>query len=321
MNRILFVLIFIISGCASDPTPNPTENPEESTPVSTMETKTKTRTQSHIEEPLKPANWVSQKSPDNVVYPWKKDNSSDQSVVNRLKPPRGYKRSKVMEGSFGQWLRHLPLKEGKGTVYYHNGSKKPNQNIHAGVIDIDVGERDLQQCADAIMRLKAEYHYSKKEYNKIHFNYTSGHKVAFSDWSQGRKPSVRGNSVSFSSASGSRDNSYNNFKNYMNSIFNYAGTASLSKEMNRIHIDNIQIGDVFIQGGFPGHAVLVVDMAKNEEGEEVFMIAQSYMPAQDIHILKNLNDPKMSPWYPVKFGTELLTPEWTFDVNDLKRFK
>ena len=50
----------------------------------------------------------------------------------------------------------------------------------------------------------------------------------------------------------------------------------------------MQIGDVFIKGGFPGHAVVVLDMAENDRtGQRVFLLAQSYMPAQDIHIMKN----------------------------------
>ncbi len=50
------------------------------------------------------------------------------------------------------------------------------------------------------------------------------------------------------------------------------------------------------------------------------MIAQSYMPAQDIHVLKNLNNPEISPWYDSNFGDKLYTPEWTFDKSQLMRF-
>ncbi len=82
----------------------------------------------------------------------------------------------------------------------------------------------------------------------------------------------------------------------------------------------MQIGDVFIYGGTPGHAVIIVDMCENAKGEKFFMIAQSYMPAQEIHILKNKNDPKLSPWYPVNFGDALETPEWDFRKEELKRF-
>mgnify|MGYP000471731144 CR=1 FL=1 len=84
----------------------------------------------------------------------------------------------------------------------------------------------------------------------------------------------------------------------------------------------IEIGDVFIKGGFPGHAVIVVDMAINKTNQEkVFLLAQSYMPAQELQILKNPNNQEISPWYRVsEISGELRTPEWTFKKTDLKRF-
>ena len=50
------------------------------------------------------------------------------------------------------------------------------------------------------------------------------------------------------------------------------------------------------------------------------MLAQSYMPAQDIHIVKNFENVSISPWYELPVKGFLLTPEWTFGVKDLKRF-
>jgi hypothetical protein len=103
----------------------------------------------------------------------------------------------------------------------------------------------------------------------------------------------------------------------MDVVFNYAGTLSLSKELKSKRANEVQPGDVWIYGGSPGHAVLVVDVAQNDKGEKVFMIAQSYMPAQEMHILKNLEEPNLSPWFRVP-TTQLQTPEWTFESNELK---
>ncbi|MBW1984365.1 MAG: DUF4846 domain-containing protein, partial [Deltaproteobacteria bacterium] len=206
-------------------------------------------------------------------------------------------------------------------VYLYNGKKKLNQDAHFAVIDIDTGRRDLQQCADAVMRLKAEYLYSKKDYAAIHFNFTSGHIASFTKWADGFRPVVSGNRVSWikKAAAGS---SYGNFRKYLDSVFTYAGSYSLSKELKSVSdIANMKIGDVFIKGGFPGHAVMVVDMAYNKNtGKKVFLLAQSYMPAQDIHILKNPKDGTLSPWYDIEFGSTLYTPEWTFYKQELKRF-
>ena len=51
------------------------------------------------------------------------------------------------------------------------------------------------------------------------------------------------------------------------------------------------------------------------------MLAQSYMPAQDIHILKNLDNTKISPWYKAANLEVLNSPEWQFNKTDLKRFR
>jgi hypothetical protein len=83
----------------------------------------------------------------------------------------------------------------------------------------------------------------------------------------------------------------------------------------------MQIGDVFIKGGFPGHAVLVADMAEDAAtGEKRFLLLQSYMPAQDIHVLKNPAAPDGSPWYPASSDGDFVTPEWTFPSGALRRW-
>jgi hypothetical protein len=83
-------------------------------------------------------------------------------------------------------------------------------------------------------------------------------------------------------------------------------------------INDMQAGDVFVKGGFPGHAMIVVDMAMNEKGEKLFMLVQGYQPAQDVVI--NPNNEKISPWYELKDLNDLITPEWHFTKDQLKRW-
>ena len=102
--------------------------------------------------------------------------------------------------------------------------------------------------------------------------------------------------------------------------FSYCGTLSLSKEMKSIPMSELSPGDVFIKGGSPGHAVLVLDVATNNQGKKIFLLGQSYMPAQDFHVLKNPNNALLSPWYESNFQGQLVTPEWVFERGELKRF-
>lgn len=254
-------------------------------------------------------------------YPWTDDYQAQQALVRRISLPHGFRRTPLESGSFGHWLRDLPLKEGSPPVLLHDGTRKPNQDAHVAVLNIDVGHRDLQQCADAIIRLRAEYLFASGAGQAIVFNFTSGEPARFRDWARGMRPRLRGNTVSWVRSS-RKDRSYRNFRDYLNTVFVYAGSHSLEKELNPVReIACMKIGDVFIQGGFPGHAVLVVDMAIHEiSGQKIFLLVQSYMPAQDIHILKNPLNSSLSPWYNLDFGFRLQTPEWNFRSIDLRRF-
>ncbi|MDQ3047015.1 MAG: DUF4846 domain-containing protein [Bacteroidota bacterium] len=254
-------------------------------------------------------------------YSWSSDYQIKNALINRISVPEGYERITEEPGSFADWLRFEPLIEGNPRVHLYNGEEKRNQTVHHSVVNIDVGSKDLQQCADAIMRMRAEYLYSKKEFDKLHFNFTSGHSIGFKKWSEGYRTVIKGNDVNWVKKAG-KDDSYKVFRAYCDVIFNYAGTSSLSKELKPVpSLSEMKTGDVFIVGGFPGHAVLVTDMCINKKtGKKLFLLQQSYMPAQEIHILKNYNDPALSPWYHQDFTGDLKTPEWTFSKDQLKRF-
>lgn len=243
------------------------------------------------------------------------------TVLSRVLLPNGYGRIDIDTGSFQEYLRTLPLKPHKSLCKYYNGDKKSSEGIYVAVVDQEIGNRDLHQCADAVMRLWGEYLWINKQYDKIHFNFTNGFKVDYIKWMNGNRISVSGNNVKWIKTS-NPSNSYKTFWKYMEIIFSYAGTLSLENEMQSVNVDDMRIGDVFIQGGSPGHAVIVIDMAYNKNtNETIFLLAQSYMPAQQTQILINPSSSTYSPWYSKNFGETLITPEWTFNSKNLKRFK
>jgi uncharacterized protein DUF4846 len=109
-------------------------------------------------------------------------------------------------------------------------------------------------------------------------------------------------------------------RRFLDVVFTYAGSASLARQLRPVTGRDLQPGDVFIKGGFPGHAVLVADVARGPAGRRAFLLVQSYMPAQEIHVLRNPADPTRGPWYEVSPGDGLVTPEWTFEAGALRRF-
>jgi len=252
-------------------------------------------------------------------YGWLEGTPDGGTLAERVEPPAGFHRAPARADSFAAWLRGLPMRPDRPSVLLHDGSRKLNQLAHHLVVDIDVGQRDLQQCADAVIRLRAEFLFARGCADAIAFDFTSGDRARWSEWRTGVRPRVRGNEVSWSQAA-SPDASYSSFRSYLDTVFTYAGSASLSRELRVVaRPSQVEIGDVYIQGGFPGHAVLVVDIALNDEGERAFLLAQSYMPAQDIHVLRS-PVPWQSPWYRAKDTGSLLTPQWRFRHEDLRRF-
>ena len=242
-----------------------------------------------------------------------------QRKVSIIVPPPGYVRHEA--DSYGTYLRNLLLKRPGSPVMLYNGVEKGYQDGAYAVIDMEIGSQDLQQCADAVMRLRAEYLWHSKQYDKIHFNFTNGMRVDYIKWAQGYRIRVNGNNTAWYKAT-AEDYSYQTFRKYMNQIFMYAGTASLSQELVPVRADDLQIGDIFIVGGHPGHAMVIVDMAEDKLGNKAIMVAQSYMPAQDIHIVTNLNDKRISPWYIIKKDTKAVSfPEYYFKINQIGRFK
>ncbi|MGE0627471.1 MAG: DUF4846 domain-containing protein [Hyphomicrobiaceae bacterium] len=252
------------------------------------------------------------------AYPWLKQGTATRTLRDAVQPPPGFQRRPASAGSFAHWLRHLPVKPAGSPVMLYDGRRKPRQDAHAAVIDIDVGSRDLQQCADAVMRLRAEWLYASGRSADIAFDYTSGGRVPFSRWARGERPSDNGKRWS---RRAQPDAGYASFRKYLTQVFIYAGTYSLSREMEPVRSSEVRTGDVFIKGGFPGHAVLVADVVeKPGTGERRFLLIQSYMPAQDMHVLKNPASADGSPWYPERFSWPLSTPEWSFLPGSHKRW-
>jgi len=82
-------------------------------------------------------------------------------------------------------------------------------------------------------------------------------------------------------------------------------------------------GDFFVRS-YPdsvGHAINVVDVVVNQtNNKKMYMLSQSYQPAQETHIL--INPDNGSVWYTLDEFKDIVTPEFgSFTVNELKRFK
>ena len=128
-------------------------------------------------------------------------------------PLLGFKRIAYDSSSFQNYIRYQSLKKYGAKVINYDGQPYFYQLGHVGVLDVDVPKNGLQQCADALIRLRSEYLWSINQKNKIGFEFTSGHYCSWKKYAEGYRPKINGNKVTFHKTA-SVDNSKANFYKY-----------------------------------------------------------------------------------------------------------
>lgn len=249
-------------------------------------------------------------------------NKSGNTISTRFKVPEGYVRVQTEEGSFEYYLQNFSLKKYGEKAYHYNG--KINKNAPKfGVFDNEITPKNLEQCADAIMRLWAEYLYYQGEYDRISFNFVNGFECNYVNYAEGNRVKID-DSICYWYKGAEKDYSYETFRKYMDLVHNYANTSSLQKQAEYVHYEDIRIGDIFVMSAAQmnknlGHAVIVVDMCVNPEtGDKLFLIAESTTPASETYVV---TDKEGSPWIKLgEFGT-LNTSNWTCPGEYIRRLK
>ena len=240
-------------------------------------------------------------------------NPEGYTLFTRFITPKGYKRVEATKGSFADFIGNYPLEPDGTPVYYFDKREKSGDGL-----SMEVAEEDLQQCADSIMRIYAEYLYKSGNEYKISFKFVDGFVCDYNHWKQGYRVKFSDDKPYWEKKTDA-DNSEETFKKYLRIVFAYSSTLSMEKEARPIDISQLKVGDIFIKGGSPGHVVMVADICENESGEKAFLLAQGFMPAQSFHIIKNPAHSE-DPWYyqsEVKYPFR--TQNYTFDEGSLRR--
>ena len=250
-----------------------------------------------------------------------KINKDKNTIKERFTAPKKYSWVKENPDSFGFFIENFKLKKYGSPILKYDGTEITTQNLHEAIFDIDTGTKDLQQCADAVIRLRAEHLFKTKKFGEIKFHFTSGDLMKWNDYKNGTRAFVNGNSVSFRKTE-NLDDSYQNFRNYLDLIYTYAGTISLNKETFPVTDNkNLKSGDILITAGSPGHVVFIAGVSKNAEGKKLYLLAEGFTPAQSIHVLKNPFDPKISPWYELDVNSaQTKTARYLFKPTNFRRF-
>ncbi len=246
--------------------------------------------------------------------------TSGTTLITRICEPSGYTRVSTEIGSLAQFLRDYQLKEDDAKVLLYDGTEKENQTAHAAIFALPLEARNLQQYADTIMRVYAEYYLSIEQYDKIVFGYSDGFKAEYAKWIEGNRISVTDSGSKWVQSSES-DGSYESFKEYMRLVFAYAGIWTMKDESTAVELSQAQIGDVFFDTGDGGRVAMIVDICQDADGRKAYLLASGGKPAQEFVVLANPLHTD-DPWYYEDELTEAVeTPEFTYDSGSLRRLK
>jgi hypothetical protein len=207
-----------------------------------------------------------------------------------------------------------PVVSYKGEPLYDGGY----DDFIAAVTALDIGAGDLQQCADTVIRLHAEWLWTLRVRTQSYAT-VSGTRLSFPDYLAGQRVHARGNKL-VADRIAPVPESRAAFRAYLDQVFLWANTASLRREGLPVAFGDLSPGDYLVMEGKPwGHAILVLDAARAEDGSLAVLFGESAIPAQSFHVIQA--DPAHGPWFVVPPGArEIVTPVWDpFPESALRR--
>jgi hypothetical protein len=220
------------------------------------------------------------------------------------------------QDSWSFFLQHLPAVDKPIVDYKGNPVNNPGKRFM--ILTYDVGHADLQQCADALIRIRAEFLFSRKKYEEIGFHFYSGIYYSWTDYLKGRRPEMKGKNQIITQTPRISEASHKTLRAYLDIVFAYANTVSLCKELK--FTNRLETGTVIIYPGNPGHCCMIVDAALDDNRDTVYKLVEGYMPAQSIYLLSNPFEPDLSPWYHLGKG-DINTASCSFRSYYLRKFE
>jgi hypothetical protein len=234
-----------------------------------------------------------------LYYYSKTSNVFNHNKVGDIYPPIGYTR--VNDDNYSEFLRSLPLKKRGNKIMLYQGGEAKSQRYNYAIIDIPLLSSE-EMCADVCIRLRSEFLFKEKLYDKIHFKDVNGKEVYYNG------------------------NSRKEFEKYLKKLYGRVSTYSLSKLKSR-NLEDIRPGDILVYTTYDrencsvGHAVTVMDVVQNSNGRKAIMLAEGNMPARDIHIMR---DPlSFSPWFKLTENNDDFTGtlKGMYNNNEIRFFK
>lgn len=223
-----------------------------------------------------------------------------RTVADAFPVPEGYER--VPTDAWGDWLRALPVRAADVPVRTYAGDVVGHA---ARVIDLPVVPGDLQQCADSLYRLRAEWERARG--GSPTFHATSGDPVPWARYAAGEEPYEADNRLRW------RRGGTGDWDDWLVKLFTWAGTRSLAAYDTEPAAD-VRGGRLVVRPGSPGHAIVLLDVVRR--GDELrVLVGEGYMPAQDFHVELGPAD----GWWVWRDGVALA--HWDMPASGLRAFR
>jgi hypothetical protein len=202
----------------------------------------------------RPAGW----------YPWLAATAPRPTIHDRFAIPAGCRRARYPEGSFPDWVQHLPLQPEGARATDFRGDPLTTRMEALALVDVDIFPRgqDLQQCADYGLRLGFEYLARFYPDRRVTWRLQSGKPYTFSPGAADRARTLH-------------------------HLFAWLGTFGLKSYFPAPARTEYRPGDILVGNstGAIGHAVVVHDVVRCG-AERRYLVSQSWIPAQTPHIPK-----------------------------------
>ena len=194
---------------------------------------------------------------------------------------KGYTRVSVADSSYAAYLRSLPLKRRGSRLRLYSGVFAKHQILSAAVVNQPLLNK-YEQCADVAIRLRAEYLWQNGRYDEIRFT------------------DVHDSVMQYAVDSTRLDSLRYDFEEYLKEVFAWCNTMSMYEETMPRDFMEVEAGDILVhpplEGEDYGHAIVVVDVAKNAKGKVAIMCLEGNTPAREKHIVRNLRLWR-NPWF------------------------
>jgi hypothetical protein len=260
-------------------------------------------------------------------YAWVADASRSRpepvdTVMHRFtRSLSGFRGFPAELGSFAEWLRLLPLAAPATPVRNHRGDiVVPGDDEHlAAVVAIDVGTEDVQQSADVILRLHAEWRWFRSDFRML---YLSDNELELP-----LQPRQNGEHL-VDAADQSRESpdaapqskrEYADFRRYLDRVFARSDAPALLAESVALPPQDLEPGAFFLNDRHPAEVLVVLDVATSPTGQRRMLLAQALNPAQDLAVIRPNRD---TAWFAVHTDQPVRVPRaHPFAWKDLRRMK